>query len=207
MSTNDYPKSLVERVWNLRWSDHLPKKVLDDIYIDYVNYDQAQVFVKSHFPEIYHITDYNSQFQEKDDRGFKDKYYQAEGDFFLFRKEDETPVGMAVGSFLDWSSYNFRNMAILPEYQAIGIYPEFFFTLVDILKKHHVKKIEGDISPTNKRHIHVVNKFGMVVDSLRITETWGALLHFTYFLDEELEDNFAQRYSGTYASDKKNKKA
>ncbi|MCG8671273.1 MAG: GNAT family N-acetyltransferase [Pseudomonadales bacterium] len=202
-----YSNRLVEKIWNLKWSDHFPRSMTEELQITYVDYRQGQSFAQQYFPQIYHLDSSESQFQETDETGMKDAYYEAIGDFFLFRKTDGSPVGMAVGTLLDWSSYNFRNIAILPEYQASGLYWEFVKNLAEILKKHGVQKIEGDISPTNRRHIHIVNKIGFISTSLQLSERWGALLHFVLYLDEALEDKFGRLFSSTYASDSKNKKS
>ncbi|MDQ3233943.1 MAG: GNAT family N-acetyltransferase [Pseudobdellovibrionaceae bacterium] len=193
-------QSLCQQVWGLDWSREFPIDLGDGVRIEYKTFHEAQPLMKTLLPEVYQLVPGTSRFGEADPHHFKEKYFSALGDFFAFY-EGETNIGMAIGTLLDWSSYNFRNIAVAPAYQNQGLYPQFFEVLSRILKAHGVARIEGDVAPTNRHHIHALNKMGYIVTSMTYGERWGVLLHITKYLDEADEERLGQLYSTTYKTD------
>lgn len=208
--------SSTQMIWGLDFYDYLPMQLTSEIKVEIIPYTQAQPLIEKYFPEIYH---YQNQKQtpsklsidshlqaDPHDHELKLKYYQNFGDFFVFTNKKQEFAGIAVGTLLDWSSYYFRNMAIMPEFRGQELYPKFFDLLCSLLKKHHVLRVEGDICPTNRHHLHILNKMGYLVTGVTLTERWGPLVHVTKYLDEKDEERFGQLFSGTFSSDKDSNK-
>ncbi|MCX6128117.1 MAG: GNAT family N-acetyltransferase [Proteobacteria bacterium] len=195
--------SLVKKVWGLDWTEHFPMNLVGSIEIESLSYHEAAPIIGNLFPEVYQFDPKELRFSEPDPLDLKQRYYEIMGEFFIFRDSsaDQKIVGLAAGSLLDWSSYNFRNIAIAPGYQNHGIYVAFFDCLAEILKKYGVRRIEGDVAPSNRHHIHVLNKMGCTVSALGFSERWGVLLHMTRYLEADDQDRCARLFSMTSASD------
>jgi hypothetical protein len=203
------PSSPAETIWGLDFSEYFPAQITGTIYAEKVSYEVGSELIAKYFPEIYHL-DQKSNFSidssQTEGGGAslklsKQKYYEMFADYFVFRDKKGVFAGLGVGTLLDWSSYYFRNMVVVPSFRGKGLYENFFELLCSILKKHHVKRIEGDISPTNRHHLHILNKMGYLVSGMNLTDRWGPLVHVTKFLDAKDEENFGKNFSGTYSSD------
>lgn len=205
--------SLAEKIWGLDWSQHFPKTLTASITVTRISAQEAWPLVQRLFPEVYQRDDRPQEtggaqasvqrFEETGGAEAKKRYYEALGDFFVFedKAQNDRVMGMAVGTLLDWSSYNFRNIAVHPDYQNLGLYPLFFDYLATVMKAHGVRRIEGDVAPSNQHHLHVLNKMGCVVSSLAYSERWGVLLHMTRYLHEEDREQCARLFSMTASSD------
>jgi GNAT superfamily N-acetyltransferase len=195
--------SLAQKIWGLDWSQHFPRTLTASITVTRVSAQEAWPLVLSLFPEVYQRDDSAQRFEETGGAEAKKRYYEALGDFFVFedKAQNNRVMGMAIGTLLDWSSYNFRNIAVHPDYQNLGLYPLFFDCLATVMKAHGVRRIEGDVAPSNQHHLHVLNKMGCVVSSLAYSERWGVLLHMTRYLHEEDREQCARLFSMTASSD------
>lgn len=196
--------SLTQQIWGLDWKQHLPKPLSESVRVEVRSFAEAAPIISQLFPEVYQI-DGKSPFGETKGGDFKKKYYETAGDFFIFydSAKGEKIAGMAIGTVLDWSSYNFRNIAVAPDYQQSGLYPSFFEVLCDVLGKHGVSRIEGDVAPSNRHHIHVLNKMGYMVTAMSYSERWGVLLHIAKYLDPAEEERCTKLFSMTANSDLK----
>ena len=197
-------KSLAEQIWKINWQEYLPFQLSPSVSLESVSSDEGFAFIADYFPLIFEQESDHRFFETEGCKSSKNLYYKTVGDFFIFKDRDK-PVGMAVGSLLDWSSYNFRNIAILPEYQGQKLYYTFFQWISSILAQHGVKRIEGDIAPSNTRHLQVVNSMGYIMTSMTLSERWGALVHVTKYLDKSDEERFQELFCITHLSDKKQK--
>lgn len=195
--------TLAEKVWGLDWSQHFPRTLTASISVNRIEAEDAWPLVQKLFPEVYQRDDSAQRFAENGGADAKKRYYEALGDFFVFedKAQGSRVMGMAIGTLLDWSSYNFRNIAVHPDYQNLGLYPLFFDYLATVMKAHGVRRIEGDVAPSNQHHLHVLNKMGCVVSSLAYSERWGVLLHMTRYLYEEDREQCTRLFSMTASSD------
>lgn len=195
--------TLTEQLWGIDWRSIFPRFLSESVRVEIRSYQEAAPLIADLFPDVY-LVDGQSPFGEKKAE-FKQRYYEMTGDFFVFldSQKGDKVAGMAIGTVLDWSSYNFRNIAIAPEYQESGLYFRFFEILSEILQKHGVARIEGDVAPTNRHHIHVLNKMGYVVTAMSFSERWGVLLHIAKYLDQTEEERFTKLFSMTANSDLK----
>ncbi len=184
--------SLSKKIFQIQWTDHFPLR-LHQSEIDVVVGDYATVskFVKESYHRIYGPS--SEKFFDNPLMGAqKNRYYEEAGDFFLFLHEKKV-VGFFVGTLIDWSSYYFRNCSILPEYQGEKIYQKFLAIVIDIIQKtKKVDRLEGDVSPVNYPHIHILNKFQFTITGFNSSERWGTLLHFTKFLNPEIQRQFSE---------------
>src|SRR3989344_2233002 len=146
--------SLAQKLWGIHWQDHFPLYLSSkEDFVIPASYNAAENFLKANYQEIYE--------QEKTDHSFiaenysvaKEIFYRNNGNFFLFIA-DEQPVGVFTGTVVDWSTYYFRNCSILPKYQGRKYYQQLLVHLIDILAKHKVERVEGNIAPSHIGHIH-----------------------------------------------------
>lgn len=201
-SQNPKPVRMTKAVWGLNWEEQLPLLLDDHIRVRFVSATEGLAHFNKYNEEIYRTTESAGRFKHEASDPARRRYFEALGDFFLVENTAEGEVvGLGVGSFTDWSTYNFRNMGIRPQYRGRGLYFKFFQFLVKTLKAHGVKKIEGDVSPTNRRHIDILTKMGYTITSMGVSERWGCLLKVVYFIDQYDERRFAELFSSTDASD------
>lgn len=195
--------SLSQKIWGLDWSKHFPSVLCAEISVDRVSAAEAWPLIQSLFPDVYQRDDTENRYKDNESPDAKRRYYEAMGDFFVFKDQakNQRVMGMAVGTLLDWSSYNFRNIAVHPDYQNLGLYPLFFDYLASVMKAFGVRRIEGDVAPSNQHHLHVLNKMGCVVSSLGYSERWGVLLHMTRYLHNDDREQSARLFSMTASSD------
>lgn len=199
----EHEDSLAQKIWGLDWSEHFPKTLTAEITVERISAREAWPLIHSLFPEVYQRDTTENNFKDEESPEAKRRYYEAIGDFFVFKDQAQKQrvMGMAVGTLLDWSSYNFRNIAVHPDYQNLGLYPLFFDYLASVMHAHGLRRIEGDVAPSNQHHLHVLNKMGCVVSSLGYSERWGVLLHMTRYLDEKDRERCARLFSMTASSD------
>lgn len=194
---------LAKKVWGLDWNELLPVSLTSEVSVHYSDYQRAQEFANKHFKSIYLEAGEGRFSDENEDPRisvFRQNYYEQIGDFFLLQTKDQ-PVALAVGTVLDWSSYNFRNMSVIPEYQNHGLYVKFFELLCAALRKHNVKRVEGDVAPSNHHHIHLFNKLGYTATAISLDDRWGARIHITKYLTDEDEARFGTLFCASYKSD------
>lgn len=194
--------SMSFKVWGLDWEKELPRPLTDSIRVEFRTYDEALPLIAELFPEVYQY-DADAKFRDRGPAEFRRRYYETSGDFFVFydSENNDAVAGMAIGTILDWSGYNFRNIAIAPAYQESGIYLKFFEMLCEVLKEHGLERIEGDVAPSNRHHIHVLNKMGYIVTSVSMSERWGVMLHITKYLNESDEERWGELFSMTHKTD------
>jgi ribosomal protein S18 acetylase RimI-like enzyme len=190
----------------LKKSDGLTKRVLD---IDWLNYfplllssheeiresDHKTVlgFMNQNGNNIFNRSTEENGFMLEKHNPAKTNFYDEAGDFFVFLSHQEI-VGTFVGNVSDWSTYYLRSCAIIPEFQGRGYFSKFLQHLISVLKKHGVKRVEGDVSPSNIAEVHLFNKLNFNVTGYRASDRWGSVIHFTKFIDEENEVFFLDRF-------------
>jgi GNAT superfamily N-acetyltransferase len=176
-------RSLLTKVTEIEWSRHFPFSLTnDEVNIKYVSPEVAFYFIKEHYNEITE--------QQTD---AKLQYYKECGDFFMFYK-DSLPIGLFIGNLTDWSTYYFRSVGILPQYQGNGAFPRLLSYLTKILSDSGIARIESDTSVSNFTSIQILLRARFKVTGMQLSERWGALLHFTKFLSAPSEKIFMDQY-------------
>lgn len=186
-------KTLTHTLWQIDWEKYLPLNGTSQVKVHLSDLNEVGTFVASHLELVYGRNPENIPFLIKGNSQTRFQYYQEAGDFFAF-KDGEKLIGFFVGNSLDWETYYWRSVAILPEYQGRGIYQAFLDFLLGCLASHGVKRIEADISPANFESIHVLNKLHFHITGFQASERWGGLVHFTKFLEEKHLNVFEKQF-------------
>jgi GNAT superfamily N-acetyltransferase len=183
--------SLSNRLWGIDWSEHLPQALPGSVVVEASSFDRALPFIQAHYAEI---------FQERADGPFatrlsgrKERYYQIAGDFFEFVDGEKT-VGLLLGTPVDWSTYYIRSAAVLPAYQGKKIIQRFFPAMFEVLRAAGVERVEADTSPSNMATLHLLTRLRFNPTGTVLSDRWGAMVHFTRFLDEESEGVFLRQF-------------
>ena len=129
----------------------------------------------------------------REDQLKKDQYYQKFSDCFVLKQKNEV-IGIGVNNLSDWQSYYMRYFILLPQYRGQGIFQAYTEWLIGVLSRHGVNRIEMHVSPSNPVQIHRVNKLGFAMTGLSLSERWGAMIHFTRFLQTNLETHFVESF-------------
>lgn len=178
-------KSFTQRIWSLDWGQHFPKTDRgSDITYAVSHYDEFTQFMKDHHRLFQKDLIQDTLFLMKDDRKSRSFYYREVGDFFVFRKGTQL-AGVFCGHAMDWASYYLRWAFVLPQYRGQGIWQKFLKYFFSCLKNYDVDIVQGDVSPSNLVEIHLFTKLGFVITGQQLSERWGALLHFTKYLNEK----------------------
>ncbi len=181
-------------LWGTPWSANFPVQLSDTtVTVETGTYEEVAEFSRAHYREIYENDPATSPFLLAEEAPAKEEYYSRNGDFFLFKDEGRV-VGFFVGTPIDWGSYYLRNASLLPRYQGKKLYQKFLVYFLECLAARGIKRAEGDVAPSNLGHIHVLNKLAFNISGFNISERWGALVHFTRFLDETHEQRFLDQF-------------
>src|SRR6478752_6734250 len=73
--------TLCQQVWGLDWNREFPVQLEGSLRIEYKTFHEAQPLLKKLLPEVYQVAPGTARFGETDTKGFKDKYFEAVGDF------------------------------------------------------------------------------------------------------------------------------
>lgn len=93
-------------------------------------------------------------------------------------------VGWAAGHQESSETYYMRNSAILPQHRKKGLYTALLTRTLEIVKEKGFQKIYSRHNSTNNNVIIPKLKVGFMITSLEITDTFGVLVHLTYFPKE-----------------------
>jgi hypothetical protein len=108
---------LSEFIFGIDWSKHFPLALSADEQIEVSDYETAAQFYQQHYSTIYANSREASPFLSQEYSEAKKRYYQTAGDFFAFKHKGKT-TGIFVGTPIDWASYYFRSVLMLPEHQG-----------------------------------------------------------------------------------------
>jgi hypothetical protein len=184
---------LSEQFWGIRWSQTLPRRMTDDgVFVEWSSFDRALPFIDESYAEIFEVPPAHTA-PVLNTSHAKARYYRAAGDFFEFRHEART-VGLLVGTPVDWSTYYVRSAAALPAYQGRKLIQRFLPVVFAELAAAGVERVEADTSPANMATMHLLTRLRFNVTGTVLTERWGAHVHFTKFLNEDLERAFLDQF-------------
>lgn len=184
--------SLSESLWNLRWEDHLPSQVTREVSVRASSFEASLPFVAAHYADIFE-DDPASPFSSGKLDDAKARYYRTAGDFFEFVHDGRT-VALLIGTPVDWSTYYIRSAASLREYQGKKLIQRFFPEMFALLAAAGVERVEADTSPSNMATMHLLTRMRFNVTGTVLSERWGALVHFTRYLDEPAERTFLGQF-------------
>jgi ribosomal protein S18 acetylase RimI-like enzyme len=184
--------SLSETLWGIDWSGLVPRDVVAGVTVHRATYDTALPFIRDHYPAI---------FQERDGGPFssvrmhqrKEAYYRLAGDFFTFC-DSHRIVGLLLCTPVDWSTYYVRSAAVLPELSGKKLVQRFLPPLFELLARAGVERVEADTSPSNMATLHLLTRLRFNPTGTTLSDRWGALVHFTRFLEPTSERTFLDQY-------------
>jgi RimJ/RimL family protein N-acetyltransferase len=192
--TNDAdgcPAPLSRVLWGIDWRASLPFQA-GRLTVVQSSFAESRAFVAEQYQTIFEEEGAGPFATEV--RSAKQRYYDLAGDFFAVRDEART-VGLLVCTPADWSSYYIRSAAMLPEYQGARIIQTFYTSvLFPTLQAAGVERIELDTSPANLAMMHIATRLKFNQTGTLLSERWGALVHFTKFLDDEQESVFLRQF-------------
>ena len=183
-----FSKDLLE----ISWESYFPLKFSDSDFVDWIDFHTVEAFIQEHYHEIFSTSVFSSGAFTSSKR----KYYEIAGDFFGFFVHSKL-VGIFVGTPIDWSSYFFRNAALLSPYRGGQRYTRLLQHLSSILMAHGIERFEGVVSPTNTRHIEILSRLDFTITGVTLSERWGSLVHLTRFLNKTNAALFVNQFCTT----------
>jgi hypothetical protein len=157
-----------------------------------VSLEVALAFTRDHYAGIFASMPGDTRFPAEPMTAAKTRFL-AESDRFAFR-DGHDMVGLLVGNPLDWSTYYWRSVALLPQYQGRGLVAAALVHTDPILRDAGVVRVEGDAAPINYRQVRLLMRLGYCVTGSTISERWGAMLRLTKFLCADAEGRFATQF-------------
>jgi RimJ/RimL family protein N-acetyltransferase len=192
-SRSNASRSLSRELWQMDWDRLLPLELPSGgIVASYSSFERSKSFIEKYYASIFQEDD-RSPFSTCKVNDAKARYYALTGDFVEFSHRDRV-VGLFIGMPLDWSSYYIRSAAMLPEYQGTHAPQAFFRQMFPVLRAAGVERVELDVSPSNVAMMHIVTRLRFNVTGTVLSDRWGALVHFTKFLDDDSEAVFLRQF-------------
>lgn len=188
--------TLSRRIWDLDWASHLPW-TFDDIVVEAGSFrDDAAPFIAEHYAAIFGSQE-PSRFYVEATTAAK-RHFGDEMDVLCFR-DAKKPVGILLGHPVDWSTYYFRSVALLPEVRDRGLLGRALSRAHDTLRSCGVDRAEGECSPSNAPMMRALAKLGYLVTATVNSERWGAMVRFTKHLHPEAEEVFLRQFCAVQA--------
>jgi RimJ/RimL family protein N-acetyltransferase len=187
--------TLSRRIWDLDWATHLPW-TFGDIAVEVGTFrDDAAPFIAEHYAAIFGTQDPSRFFVEATSAA--KRHFGDEMDVLCFRDAGRT-IGILVGHPVDWSTYYFRTVALLPEYRDQGLFAAGLKRAHQVLAVSGADRAEGECSPTNLPMMRALTKLGYVVTATVNSERWGATVRFTKHLRPEAEAVFVRQFCAVH---------
>lgn len=185
------------RFFGLDWREHLPRRIgeLDLVLGDI---DEARTFIQTRFQTVFGRTEVDERWWSEDFDQNKQRFCQ-EADILLCRRGDET-VGLVMGHPSDWSSYYIRTICISAEFRGAGFASLLVTWMGEVLGRHGVSRLEGDVSPGNQAQCIAQARAGCLVTGVSNSERWGTLLRYTRFLHPSVEEIYCRQFDAMRVS-------
>jgi ribosomal protein S18 acetylase RimI-like enzyme len=191
-STSGDARRLSELLWGIRWSEHLPFAADSDVTVVESTIARAAPFIQAEYPRIFGEQP-DAAFRASEVTAAKLRYYEHAGDVFEFVRDEKT-IGVVVGNAVDWSTYYFRSAALVPEYRGTRLAEGFLRTLLGWLAAAGLERVTADTAPSNAATVGTLTRLGFMITGSTLSERFGALTHFTCFLDQPREATFVSRF-------------
>jgi hypothetical protein len=186
--------TLSKRILGLDWSKHLPWQI-GNVAIEVGSYEQhALPFMAEHYSRMFDAKSLHERFMAEEMTDAK-RRFMAEMDVLCFRAQGR-PVGILMGHPLDWSTYYWRSVALLPSVRDRSLLGTAMDLSYEPLAAAGIHRVEGECSPTNGPMLRTLTKLGWVVTSTSMSERWGATVRFTKFLRQDAGEIFARQFCG-----------
>lgn len=186
------PETMSKRILGLAWDDVLPLSV-SGLMVRAGSFERDGLpFVRASYEALFGGASEAGRFLSDPETDAK-RRFAAEMDTLCLCDGPRT-VGLLIGHPLDWSTYYWRSVALLPEHRARGVLAQIMERTYAPLAAAGVERVEGECSPTNAPMMRTLVKLGFVVTATTNSERWGATVRFTKFLCDEAEEVFGRQF-------------
>lgn len=191
-SRGPVPVTMSHRILGLDWDTILPL-VVSGLTVRAGSFERDAVpFVRASYEALFGGAAEAGRFLSDPETEAK-RRFGAEMDTLCLCDGTRT-VGLLIGHPLDWSTYYWRSVALLPEYRSRHALAQLMELTYEPLARVGIERVEGECSPTNAPMMRTLVKLGFVVTSTANSERWGATVRFTKFLREEAEEVFGRQF-------------
>jgi GNAT superfamily N-acetyltransferase len=161
----------------------LPK----DYEIRILSQDEFQPLWQAHAPKIFEndsqsffIRDYFNDVERERAKALSQVFAQRYLlNLSLFYKGEF--AGWCAGHQESGETFYMRNSAILPEHRRKGLYTALMQATVEEVTRNGFQRIYSRHVATNNAVIIPKLKFGFTISSIEISDTFGVLVHLSYF--------------------------
>lgn len=185
-------ESLSSELFGIDWAAHLPVELSGGVQFEWATVAQAAAFAGAHYAAIFGTQAADRRFLVEDSTPAKARFLQL-SDRFVFRDGGQI-VGMLVGQPLDWSTYYWRTVAFVPEFQGRGLLAAALRRTDDVMRAAGIARVEGEAAPNNQRQVRLLLRLGYCVTGTSNSERWGTVLRFTRYLRSAAEERFMSQF-------------
>lgn len=185
-------ESLSFKLFGIDWAAHLPFELSEDVRLEWATVAQTAAFAGAHYAAIFGARAADQRFLLEDSTPAKARFLRI-SDRFVFRDGVRT-VGLLVGQPLDWSTYYWRTVAFLPEFQGRGLLAAALRRTDDVMRAAGIARVDGEAAPNNHRQMRLLLRLGYCVTGTINSERWGTVLRFTKYLRPEAEERFMTQF-------------
>ncbi len=179
-------------LFGIDWAAHLPFELSGGIRLEWATLAQTGAFVGAHYAAIFGTRTADPRFLVEDATPAKARFLRI-SDRFVFRDGTRT-VGVLVGHPVDWSTYYWRTVAFLPEFQGRGLLAAALRRTDDVMRAAGIARVDGEAAPNNQRQVRLLLRLGYCVTGTVNSERWGTVLRFTKYLRPDAEERFMTQF-------------
>lgn len=199
-------ESLSYDIFGITWNSHLPFELNCGARLEAVTLQGTVEFVAANYPSIFGSSEADRRFLDEAQTPAKTRFLRM-SDRFVFR-DGARAVGLLVGHPLDWSTYYWRSVAILPDYQGRGLLAAAASQTDNVMRSSGITRLEAEVAPNNHRQLRLLSRLGYFVIGSMNSERWGSVLRLTKYLVPEAQERFVTQFcrNGSGASITPNQK-
>lgn len=179
-------------IFGLDWAASMPWDLDGGVRMVPASVDHVLAFVGDHYGAIFAQDTSDRRFL-RDPMSPAKLRFLAQSDLLGFYDGDRM-IGLLSGHPFDWSSYYWRSVAFLPEYQGRGLLKAALERADRVLREVGVERVEGEAAPTNQRQLRLLMSIGYCVTGSVNSERFGTMLKLTKFLSSEARVVFTTQF-------------
>lgn len=176
----------------LDWREHTPWQLDGDVRLEVASLETLLDFVRESYADIFAMDPKDDRFLPDPMTPAKLRFLEA-SDRFVF-VDGSRSVGVLVGQPVDWSTYYWRTVAFLPDYQGRGLLAAALERTDAVMREVGIERVEGETAPVNYRQVRLLHRLGYCVTGSTNSERWGTLLRLTKFLAPHGKQTFTSRF-------------
>jgi len=102
----------------------------------------------------------------------------------LYILHNDEKIGWSIGYQTDAETFYMINTGIYPPHQNKGIYKSLLPIILELLREKGFQKVYSRHKATNNQIIIPKLRAGFLITNFEISDTFGVLIHLTYFFNE-----------------------